>query len=124
MKQNHINLVTTEVAGLARFFTSHFGFEFVAVRGKDAFAVLRGIDGFILNLMKPGKGEPASYPDGFHVGFFVGKPEFVHAKRAGLADAGLQPGEVQQLMRGRIQSTTFYCHAPGGVLVEVSASEG
>ncbi|MER9890988.1 hypothetical protein NKJ40_02645 [Mesorhizobium sp. M0119] len=51
--------------------------------------------------MKPGKGDPATY-----------------------ADAGLQPGEVQQLMRGRIKSTAFYCHAPGGILVEVSASEG
>jgi catechol 2,3-dioxygenase-like lactoylglutathione lyase family enzyme len=123
VKLNHANLVTAEVAALAGFFTSHFGFELVAMRGKDAFAVLQGSDGFALNLMKPGKGEAAAYPDGFHVGFFVGKADGVRAKHAELADAGLQPGEVQELTRGGIKSTIFYCHAPGGLLVEVSASE-
>ncbi|UVK39216.1 VOC family protein [Mesorhizobium sp. AR10] len=123
MKLNHANLVTADVAGLCDFFTSHFGFELVAMRGKDAFAVLQGIDGFTLNLMKPGKGEAAAYPEGFHIGFFVGKPHSVHAKHAELANAGLQPGEVQELTRGGTRSTTFYCHAPGGILVEVSSSE-
>jgi catechol 2,3-dioxygenase-like lactoylglutathione lyase family enzyme len=99
MKLNHANLITTEVAALAGFFTSHFGFELVAMRGKEAFAVLRGTDGFILNLMMPGKGEAARYPDGFHVGFLVGKPDIVHAKQAELADAGLAPGEVQERRR-------------------------
>jgi catechol 2,3-dioxygenase-like lactoylglutathione lyase family enzyme len=122
MKLNHANLVTSEVAALAGFFTSHFGFELVAMRGKDAFAILRGADCFALNLMIPGKGEPATYPDGFHVGFFVGKPDIVRAKQAELADAGLAPGEVQELTRGGVNSTTFYCLAPGGILVEVSSS--
>ena len=122
MKLNHANLIATEVAALAGFFTSHFGFELVAMRGKDAFAVLRGTDGFSLNLMTPGKERAASYPDGFHVGFFVGKADGVHTKHAELADAGLQPSEVQELTRGGIKSTTFYCHAPGGLLIEVSAS--
>ena len=123
MKLNHANLVTSEVAALAGFFTSHFGFQLLAMRGKDAFAVLRGADGFALNLMTPGKGEPATYPDGFHVGFFVGKPDVVHAKQAELADAGFAPGEVQELTRGGVSSTTFYCVAPGGILVEVSSSQ-
>ena len=122
MKLNHANLVTSEVAALAGFFTSHFGFELLAMRGKDAFAVLRGTDGFSLNLMTPGKGEAASCPSGFHVGFFVGNPDSVQAKQAELADAGLAPGEVQELTRGGVSSTTFYCLAPGGILVEVSSS--
>ena len=122
MKLNHANLVTPEVAALAGFFTGHFGFELLAMRGKDAFAVLRGADGFILNLMVPGKGETASYPGGFHIGFFVGKPDIVHAKQAELADAGFASGEVQELTRGGVSSTTFYCHAPGGILIEVSSS--
>ena len=57
-----------------------------------------------------------------HVGFFVGKPELVHAKRAELAEAGFAPGEVQDLTRGGFNSTTFYCIAPGGILVEISSS--
>lgn len=123
MKLNHANLVTDDVAGLCDFLVSHFGFKLVAMRGKDAFAVLAGADGFALNLMKPGKGENAIYPDGFHIGFFVGKPDTVIEKHGELADANLRPGEVQQLARGGVRSTTFYCNAPGGILVEVSSSE-
>ncbi|UDL92642.1 VOC family protein [Mesorhizobium sp. PAMC28654] len=122
MKLNHINLVTLDGVALADFFTNHFGFELVAMRGKNAFAVLSGADGFALNIMKPGKGETVSYPDGFHIGFFVDMPNIVHEKHAELADAGHAPGEVQELTRGGAMSTTFYCHAPGGILVEVSSS--
>ncbi|TPM27455.1 VOC family protein [Mesorhizobium sp. B2-3-4] len=122
MKLNHANLVTSEVAALAGVFTSHFGFELLAMRGKDAFAVLRGADGFVLNLMIPGKGETATYPDGFHVGFFVDNPELVRRKRTELAEAGLAPGEVQELTRGSGNTTTFYCSVPGRILIEVSAS--
>ena len=121
MKLNHLNLVTADVVGLANFFTGHFGFELLAMRGKDGFAILRGADGFALNLMKPGKANAAAYPDNFHVGFFVETPAIVAAKRAELTDAGLEPGDVQELTRGGTRSTTFYCPAPGGILVEVSA---
>jgi len=122
MKLNHLNLITSEVAALAGFFTSHFGFELVAMRGRQAFAILRGSDGFALNLMTPGKGETAAYPDGFHIGFFVGKPDLVHAKQTELAEAGFTPSDVQDLTRGGFNSTTFYCTAPGGLLVEVASS--
>jgi len=122
MKLNHLNLITSEVAALAGFFTSHFGFELVAMRGKDAFAILRGADGFALNVMTPGKGGPATYPDNFHVGFFVGSPDLVHAKQAELTEAGFAPGEVEDLTRGGFNSTTFYCIAPGRILVEVGSS--
>jgi catechol 2,3-dioxygenase-like lactoylglutathione lyase family enzyme len=123
MKLNHANLVTEDVAGLGDFFVNYFGFALIAMRGKEAFAVLAGADGFALNLMKPGKGEAASYPDGFHIGFFVDSPSIVREKQAELADAGLAPGEVQNLTRGGINATTFYCLAPGGILVEVSSSQ-
>jgi catechol 2,3-dioxygenase-like lactoylglutathione lyase family enzyme len=124
MKLNHANLVTADVAGLSDFFTGHFGFALLDMRGKDAFAVLQGSDGFALNLMKPSKGEEAAYPDGFHVGFFIGNAQMVHAKHAELAGAGREPGDVQELTRGGVKSTTFYCNAPGGILVEVSAYAG
>ena len=83
--------------------------------------MLRGADGFALNLMVPGKGDPATYPDNFHVGFLVDKPDIVHAKHAELAAAGLAPGEIQELKRGGVGSTTFYCSAPGKILVEISS---
>lgn len=82
MRLNHANIVTDDVAALARFFIRHFAFEQVAMRGKDAFAILRGSDGFDLNLMKPGKGEVATYPEGWHVGFVVTSVGEVQAKHA------------------------------------------
>jgi catechol 2,3-dioxygenase-like lactoylglutathione lyase family enzyme len=122
MKLNHLNLCTDDVAALADFFTRFFGFELVAMRGKQAFAVLNGADGFALNLMQPAKGGPAEYPSGFHAGFLVETPEQVLAKHSELTAAGLAPGEMQQLTRGGTATTIFYCNAPGGILVEVSAA--
>ncbi|BCH30746.1 glyoxalase [Mesorhizobium sp. L-8-10] len=121
MKLNHANLCTTDVAGLADFFTRHFGFELVAMRGNDAFAILRGTDGFALNLMRPGKGGGADYPEGFHIGFLIDDGDEVRAKHAEMTEAGLRPDEIQNLMRGGAATTVFYCLAPGGLLVEVSA---
>jgi catechol 2,3-dioxygenase-like lactoylglutathione lyase family enzyme len=122
MKLNHLNLCTSDVPGLSDFFTRFFGFELVATRGRDAFAILRGDDGFALNLMRSGRGtQPIDYPDGFHVGFLVERADTVHAKHRELHDAGREPGELQRLTRGGTPTTIFYCEAPGGVLVEVSA---
>ena len=121
MKLNHLNLCTGDVAALCDFFTRFFGFELLAMRGKEAFAILRGADGFSLNIMKPGKGTTADYPDGFHVGFLVDRADEVIAKHRQLEGAGLNPGELQSLTRGGIATTIFYCQAPGDILVEVSA---
>lgn len=121
MKLNHANLCSEDVAGLADFFVRFFGFSLHAMRGRDAFAVLEGTDGFALNLMKPGKNGPTGYPDGFHVGFFVEHPGIVRAKHAEITAAGLEPGDLQELTRGGTALVTFYCTAPGDVLVEVAA---
>ena len=48
-------------------------------------------------------------------------PTQVVAKHRELTAAGLEPGEVQELTRGGVATTIFYCNAPGGILVEVSA---
>lgn len=119
MKLNHANICTTDVAGLAHFFTRHFGFELVAMRGNDAFAILKGTDGFALNLMRPGKNGEPDYPDGFHIGFLVNDADAVHAKHAEMTEADAGPGAIQNLVRGGTATTVFYCLAPGGLLVEV-----
>jgi catechol 2,3-dioxygenase-like lactoylglutathione lyase family enzyme len=122
MKLNHLSLCTHDVAALADFFTRFFGFELVDMRGKQAFAILRGDDGFALNLMLPAKGGAADYPNGFHAGFLVENAAQVVDKHKELTAAGLAPGEVQELTRGGVATTIFYCNAPGGILVEVSAT--
>jgi catechol 2,3-dioxygenase-like lactoylglutathione lyase family enzyme len=71
--------------------------------------------------MLPAKGGAAEYPNGFHAGFLVDDAEQVLAKHAELTAAGLEPGEVQQLTRGGVATTIFYCNAPGGIPIEVSA---
>jgi catechol 2,3-dioxygenase-like lactoylglutathione lyase family enzyme len=124
MQLNHLNLSTRDVGALAGFFTRFFGVELIETRGREAFAILRGSDGFALNLMRTTRdAAPAAYPDGFHVGFLVDRPDQVHAKHGELTEAGLQPGELQRLTRGGTPTTIFYCEAPGGILVEVSATE-
>ena len=118
LRLNHANLPVADVAPLRDFFVRHFAFTEVAARG--GLAVLRGGDGFVLNLMRAAGG--AEYPRNFHVGFFVDTPEAVRAKHAELRAAGLAPGDVEALARGGFASVTFYCEAPGGVLVEVSCA--
>lgn len=124
MRLNHLNLATANVAGLAAFLSEHFGFTLTAMRGRDAFAVLIGSDGFALNLMQPQKGGTDAYPDGSHIGFVVETASAVAAKHAELLAAGRRPGEIQRFTRGGAPTTTFYCKAPGGVLVEVLAEGG
>ena len=121
MQLNHLNLCTNEVVALSDFFTRYFGFELVAMRGKEALAILQGTDGFALNLMQPSKGAVTAYPGSFHVGFLVKDAEQVLAKHRELTGAGLEPGELQKLTRGGMATSIFYCVAPGGILVEVSA---
>lgn len=119
MKLNHINICTSEVARAVSFFTDHFGFTPLGAP-RASFAILQGSDGFILNLMRPGKAA-VSYPNGFHVGFFVERPDQVHAKHAELVAGGWPPGPVEDLLRGGYASTTFYCPLADGVLVEVGS---
>ena len=120
LRLNHANLPVAGVGALRDFLVRHFEFAEVATRGRDALAVLRGADGFVLNLMRAPAG--AAYPPNFHVGFFVESPAAVRAKHAELRSAGVPSGEVEELSRGGFVSTAFYCEAPSGVLVEVSCA--
>jgi catechol 2,3-dioxygenase-like lactoylglutathione lyase family enzyme len=89
---NHINLCTDDVPALSDFFARFFGFELVATRGKEAFAILRGSDGFALNVMRIGKGGAAEYPEGFHVGFLVDQADDVFSKHSELGGGRLRAG--------------------------------
>jgi hypothetical protein len=41
-----------------------------------------------------------------------------------LAQAGLSPGKIQLPSRGGSRVTTFYCNAPGGVVIEIATPPG
>jgi catechol 2,3-dioxygenase-like lactoylglutathione lyase family enzyme len=124
MQLKHLNLTTSDVGGLAAFFERFFGFKRLMTRGQDAFALMSNQDEFILTLMKAKKHEPAAYPETFHVGFYLGAPDAVPAKHDELTQAGLSPGKIQLPSRGGSRVTTFYCNAPGGVVIEIATPPG
>jgi len=121
MKLKHLNLTTTDVAGLAAFFEQFFAFRRLLERGSGAFTILGNDDDFVLTLMKPKKSDPAAYPETFHVGFYVDDRASVEAKRDELLAAGLAPQDIQEAGRSG-RGAHFYCTAPGDVLVEVATA--
>jgi catechol 2,3-dioxygenase-like lactoylglutathione lyase family enzyme len=124
MHCKHLNLATSDVAGLTSFFEQFFGFKRLITRGRDAFILMSNQDDFVLTLMKAKQHDPAAYPESFHVGFYVGTPDVVQAKHDELSEAGLAPGKIQDLSRGGNRVTTFYCTAPGGIVVEIATPPG
>ncbi len=121
MKLKHLNLATTDVAGLAAFFERFFAFRRLFERGAGAFTILGNDDDFVLTLMKTKKSDPQSYPETFHVGFYVDDRASVEAKRDELVAAGLAPQAIQEAGRSG-RGAHFYCTAPGDVLVEVATA--
>ncbi|MGV3708294.1 MAG: VOC family protein [Gemmatimonas sp.] len=117
---NHTNLPVADVAALRDFFVQHFDFTVLSMRGENAFAFLRGSDGFILNLMRDNKS--TGFPENFHVGFFLESADDVRAKHAQMLSAGLEPGPIEDMTRGGWRSFTFYVRAPNSILVEVGSA--
>lgn len=120
MQLKHLNLTTSDVAGLAAFFERFFGFHRLLERGSGAFTLMINEESFVLTLMKAKKSDPATYPAMFHVGFYVDDVAMLRAKRDEMIAAGFAPDTIQQgIPDGR--STHFYCEAPGGILIEIAA---
>lgn len=117
MKLNHIDLPVTDLEGAADYFQRGFGFQ-RAPAPADSMAILRGEDGFALILQRTGKAE---YPPGFHIGFLQPSDDAVHAAYQRLADAGLPLPAAPATSYGCL---AFWCHAPGGILIEVSHRPG
>ena len=120
---NHANLPVADVPSLRDFFVQHFGFAPLGDPGNDAFAVLRGAGGFILNIMKRSTNDAGAFPRNFHVGFMLDTLAEVHGTHAALAAAGVKSGDVEAMTRRGVSSVTFYCTAPNDILVEVSCYE-
>jgi len=120
MQFNHANFAVADARAAAAFFARHFDFAIVG-EAHDNFVVMEGEGGFVLNFMAAGKAE-ATYHKNFHVGFFVDSVAAVRLKQAELSAAGYGPSDVQQFSRGGSRTTTFYCEAPGGFLVEVATT--
>ena len=120
-KLNHLNLATSDGPELTRFFQAGFGFHLMAQRGAGNFNLLAGEDGFVLALLYDKAVTPQTYPATFHVGFLVASTDQVREHHRRITEAGFDAPAPGPLQQGGRNAYGFYCHAPGGVMVEVSA---
>jgi lactoylglutathione lyase len=114
MQLNHLDLSVPDVAAAAAFFADGFDFTLTDTRGNGGMAIMSGAGGFVLVLTRCA--EPC-YPKTFHIGFLQPSTEaLMHAYQRLLA-AGIAVASPPAEMRGAL---LFYCHVPGGILVEVA----
>jgi lactoylglutathione lyase len=114
MKVNHLHLVVPDVPAACGFFEKYF--ELRKSGGNAGLSVLLDDDGFVLTLMKLGSRSSKSYPENFHVGFFVPDEATVDRIHARMRADGLDVAPPQ-----RAHAYSFYVSAPGNFLVEVGA---
>lgn len=111
MKLAHINLTVTDTGAAADFLVRHFGLRNEG--GNRGMVLLRDDDDMVIVLMKA---KAVSYPETFHIGFYLDTEEKVDALRARLRDEGFAVDEPD-----RHHGYTFYVRAPGDFMVEVTA---
>jgi lactoylglutathione lyase len=115
MVLNHLNLTVPDVRQTREFFETYFGYQCIAVRGREALAVLTDESGFVLTLNNFDNAAEVEYPGAFHIGFMQQSRQQVDLMYERLKSAGLA-AEPPKEFHG---AWTFYFRAPGGFLVEV-----
>ena len=114
MKVNHLHLMVPDVPAASAFFEKYF--ELRKASGNAGLTVLLDETGFVLTLMKAGSKTSKTYPENFHVGFFLDNEARVDAIHARMTADGMDVAAPQ-----RTHAYSFYVRAPGGFLVEVGA---
>jgi lactoylglutathione lyase len=115
MRVNHLHLMVPDVPSAAGFFEKYF--ELRRVGGNAGLTVLLDDAGFTLTLMKIAARSPTrTYPDNFHLGFFVEDEMRVDALNQRMREDGLQVAAPT-----REHAYSFYVTGPGGFVVEVGA---
>ena len=84
--------------------------------GNAGLTVLKDDGGFVLTLMKKCQNDAFSYPENFHIGFFVESEEKVNELNRRLNKDGFKASPPE-----RLHAWTFYMDAPGGFTIEVGA---
>jgi len=120
-KLNHLNLPTSDVTALSRFFIEVFAFWQVGVFGNGKLSWLVSGEGFeIILLQEKHLVAGDQYPPGFHTGFIVPTREDVDQRHAAILAAGFKAPGPDMIERGGPPAYGFYCAPTGGVTVEVS----
>ncbi|PSL46071.1 catechol 2,3-dioxygenase-like lactoylglutathione lyase family enzyme [Chitinophaga niastensis] len=101
MQLNHLNLSVQDVPAARKFFETYLDFQSTDTKPNDTLAVLTGADGFILVLMNQRMNEKGntSYPDAFHIGFYVADEAAVLAIYDRLQNSGILLEQVPQRIR-------------------------
>jgi catechol 2,3-dioxygenase-like lactoylglutathione lyase family enzyme len=118
MKLNHINLTVQDVPMASTFFQTYFEFKPADSKPNDSLSVLTGTDGFILVLMHERLNQNGSttYPDAFHIGFYLDHEEAVLAKFQELKTGGINlPQEPQ-----RIRKTFGFYFNLQNIMIEIT----
>ena len=114
MRVNHLHLMVPDVPAAVGFFEKYF--ELRKISGNAGLSVLLDDGGFVLTLMKWGSRSTQTYPENFHVGFFLESEARVDEVHGRMAADGLAVAAPK-----REHAYSFYVGAPGGFLVEVGA---
>jgi len=114
MRLNHLNLTVADVLGARDFLERYFGLR--SMGGNAGMSFLTDDDGFVLTLMKAGRGSGVTYPGNFHVGFFVESAEVVDEINRRLREDGFDVEPPEQH-----HAYGFYVEAPGGITVELGS---
>ena len=117
MQLNHLDLAVPDVAAAATFFEVGFGFKLLRTKGNAGMALLHGDGGFLLVLTRAQQEDEPLYPKTFHIGFLLPTEKAVENAYLRILHAGVSVQHPPRVIRG---SLMFYCHTPGGILVEVS----
>jgi lactoylglutathione lyase len=114
MRVNHLHLMVPDVPAASAFFEKYFDLRKTA--GNTGLTVLLDDGGFVLTLMKARSRSSGTYPENFHVGFFLDSEAQVDAIHGRMTADGLEVALPQ-----RAHAYSFYVRSPGGFLVEVGA---
>ncbi|NML40289.1 VOC family protein [Chitinophaga sp. G-6-1-13] len=120
MTLNHLNLTVNDVADASHFFQTYLGFEPADMPSNDALAVLNGPDGFILVLMHNRFNESGqhTYPDSFHIGFYLPDQTAVHNTWQQLHDGGIPLTESPR----RIRKTFGFYFRYDDIMIEITTA--
>ena len=116
MKLNHLDLQVSDVPRSVELFERLLGLYLQSSRASPAIAILTDGEGFTLVLQRR-KNETETYPEGFHLGFFVADAETVRRFQAEAKALGIvEVSDVIENGRGVL----VYLRTWDGILVEVS----
>lgn len=121
MRLNHLDLHVPDVAATRDVLVSVFGLTEVETRGKNSLAILRDDAGLELVISRPverfgGADTIAVGRNTYHIGFMLPSREAVDVLYERAKSAGCEIRQPPAAMRG---GWSFYCFAPGRILIEV-----